>query len=162
MKTTVVLLIALALGATGCASSGLQEGSGIASSAQVALPPDQVGAATVARVEKALSAASITLPEVATFLNAYNLDVVNRAAWLRPHWRAPSGPWTYNLFRPYIAVADTTVEFMVRGHISGTWPADVQGVWVRPDGTAVKGPVSPQGWSDNGDGTGSLPGLRAQ
>ncbi len=159
MKFIVALLIASTAFACGCATSGVQTRAhaDAGAAAIVATTPDS--AATVARVEKALSAAAITLPEVATYLNAYNLDVVNRTAWLRPHWRAATPPWTYNLFRPYIATADTTVEFMVRGHISGTWPADVQAVWIRPDGTIVKGQVSPLGWNDNGTGTGALPGL---
>lgn len=117
-----------------------------------------------ARVEKAMAAAGITLPEVVTYLNGHNLDVVDRGAWQRPHW-APSivdaqhpRP-TYYLFRPYVAVADTTVEFMVRGNISGAWPADVQGVYISPGGAAVKGPVSVLGWTDGGTGAGSLPGV---
>ncbi len=119
---------------------------------------------TAARVEKAMAAADITLPQVVTYLNGHGLDVVDRSAWQRPHW-APSivdaqhPKPTYYLLRPYIATADTTVEFMVRRHISGAWPADVQGVWIGPDGTVVKGLVSPLGWNDNGTGTNALPGL---
>jgi hypothetical protein len=159
VKFIVVLLIAATAFACGCATSGVRtQALGVDGTAAVGAATAD-SAATVARVEKALSVAAITLPEVATFLSAYNLDVVNRAAWLRPHWRAATPPWTYNVFRPYIATADTTVEFMVRGHISGTWPADVQAVWIRPDGTVVKGQVSPLGWNDNGTGAGALPGL---
>ena len=120
---------------------------------------------TAARVEKAMAAADITVADVAAFLNAHGMDVVDRSAWMRPHWRpstvdATHPKPTYYLFRPYIAVADTTVEFMVRRNVSGAWPADVQGVYVAPGGAVTKGPVSVMGWSDNGDGSTALPGVR--
>ena len=120
---------------------------------------------SAARVEKAMAAADITVADVAAFLNAHGMDVVDRSAWMRPHWRpstvdATHPKPTYYLFRPYIAVADTTVEFMVRRNVSGAWPADVQGVYIAPGGGVTKGPVSVMGWSDNGTGANSLPGVR--
>lgn len=119
---------------------------------------------TAAKVAAIMAANDITLPQVAAWLNTYNMDVVNRGAWMRPHWaRSPvdqSHPApTYYMFRPEIAVADTTVEFMVRGHIPGAWPATVQGVLLLQNGSALRGPVSEIGWSDNGSGAGALPGM---
>ena len=112
-----------------------------------------------AKVAAVMAANDITLPQVAAWLNTYNMDVVNRGAWMRPHWRPASGQVTYYMFRPEIAVADTTVEFMVRGHIPGAWPATVQGVLLLQNGSALRGPVSEIGWSDNGSGAGALPGM---
>ncbi len=120
---------------------------------------------TAAKVAAVMAANDITLPQVVAYLNTYNLDVVDRTAWMRPHWRASAVDAqhprpTYYLFRPYIAVADTTVEFMVRRNISGAWPADVQGVYINPSGVVLRGPFSHIGWSDNGNGANSLPGVR--
>ena len=112
-----------------------------------------------AKVALVMAANDITLPQVAAWLNTYNMDVVNRGAWMRPHWRPASGQVTYYMFRPEIAVADTTVEFMVRGHIPGAWPATVQGVLLLQNGSALRGPVSEIGWSDNGNGSNALPGI---
>ena len=112
-----------------------------------------------AKVAAVMAANDITLPQVAAWLNTYNMDVVNRGAWMRPHWRPASGQVTYYMFRPEIAVADTTVEFMVRGHVPGAWPATVQGVLLLQNGSALRGPVSEIGWSDNGNGSNALPGI---
>jgi hypothetical protein len=114
---------------------------------------------SAAKVAAIMAANDITLPQVAAFLGAYGYDVVERSAWLKPHWRASTGQVTYYMFRPEIAVADTTVEFMVRGHVPGVWPATVQGVLLLPNGSVMRGPVSPMGWTDNGTGTGALPGM---
>ncbi len=126
------------------------------------IPNSSQAAAKVAAV---MAANDITLPQVVAYLNTYNLDVVDRTAWMRPHWRASAVDAqhprpTYYLFRPYIAVADTTVEFMVRRNIAGAWPADVQGVYINPSGVVLRGPLSLIGWSDNGTGTNALPGVR--
>ena len=115
---------------------------------------------TAARVEKALAAADITLPEVVTYLNGHNLDVVDRSAWWRPHWAPATPPLTYYRWELGGAVADTTIEIQVRNRTSGPCFLQVGGVWIKPDGTVVRGPKSLVGWSDNGDGANSLPGVR--
>lgn len=121
--------------------------------------PEIPQSSQAAKVAAVMAANDITLPQVAAWLNTYNMDVVNRGAWMRPHWRPASGQVTYYMFRPEIAVADTAVEFMVRGHINGAWPATVQGVLLLQNGSALRGPVSEIGWSDNGSGAGALPGM---
>ena len=115
---------------------------------------------TASRVEKALAAADITLPEVVTYLNGHNLDVVDRSAWWRPHWAPATPPLTYYRWELGGAVADTTIEIQVRNRTSGPCFLQVGGVWIKPDGTVVRGPKSLVGWSDNGDGANSLPGVR--
>jgi len=108
-----------------------------------------------AAVEKAMAAAGITLPEVAAYLATYGLEVVPGTTWKPWHWKASTGQVTYYVATYRVAVADTSTRALFRDVVSSPYCLWIEAVG--PGGTSAPSLV---GWSDGGNGSNAIPGVR--
>lgn len=151
-RVTAILLCALvaALYLSGCQKIETPNHS--------ATPNSSTGS-RVERVEKALAAADITLPEVATFLYSRGWTVV-QTKMPKPHWARPVVDATHPAPAYYVcdirvATGDTSLA-MYFPQTAGPYCVQVKAV----SAAGVSGPWSLVGWSDGGEGGNSLPGVR--
>lgn len=132
------------------------------------VPPEDVAAAAMAVVEKAMSEPmavegdTVTLSQVVAFLFAYGLQVCP-SDWDRWDWTpAPPGsmPVAYYVVRAQWAVAAGDLPFarlLVADRASGPYMMKVRAY----DQGQRFGPWSLLGYSDNGNGSNTLPGVGA-
>lgn len=104
-------------------------------------------------VEKTLAAADITVSDVATFLYSRGWTIIPSAT-PAPHWRASAGA-SYHVVQLQFAIGDTIAKHYLP-QTAGPYCVRVKGV----SAGGVSGPWSLVGWSDGGDGSNSLPGVR--
>jgi len=158
-RITTILLTALvaALYLSGCQK--------IETPANRPAPPDSSAnrsefpnsSATVAKVEKAMAAADITVADVAAFLYSRGWTIIPNAMD-RPHWRrvnwAPADNPAYYVAEIRVAVSDTALSIYLPQHAG---PYSVAVTAYRGNGTHSN--RSLVGFSDNGDGSSALRGV---
>lgn len=110
---------------------------------------------TAAKVAAVMQANDITLPQVASYLNAYGFDVLQRSEFRRWHWSPPTSgaPVAYYIVNFRVAVGDTTLPIYIpQGATACPYSIRVKGL----TGQGVEGP-----WSySNVSGAGALlPGV---
>ncbi len=150
VETTLLTALMAVLCIAGCQKIETPNRSATPKGSNRPAVPDSSAAA---RVEKALAAADITLPEVATFLYSRGWTVIPNAM-PEPHWRASAGA-SYHVVQLQFAIGDTIAKHYLP-QTAGPYCVRVKGV----SAAGVSGPWSLVGWSDNGDGANSLPGVR--
>ena len=111
-----------------------------------------------ARVEKAMAAAGITVPEVATFLASRGWTIIP-AAMPAPHWHrvnwSPSDNPAYYVWEMRGAIGDTVLPHYFP-QVAGPYSLTVTAY----RGNGTHSDPSLVGWSDNGTGSNALPGVR--
>ena len=110
--------------------------------------------ATASCVEKAMASADITVAEIAAYLYSRGWTVV-QAQMPKPHWKPATGQVSYYVCDIRVATGDTSLA-MYFPQTAGPYCVQVKAV----SAAGVSGPWSLVGWSDNGDGSTALPGVR--
>ena len=132
-----------------------------------AAPPKQMEAAaeanhpeipegSAAKVAAVMQANDITLPQVASYLNAYGFDVLQRSEFRRWHWSPPTSgaPVAYYIVNFRVAVGDTTLPIYIpQGATACPYSIRVKGL----TGQGVEGPWSYSNVSGPGE---LLPGVQ--
>lgn len=113
---------------------------------------------SAAKVAAVMAAEGITLPQVASYLNTYGFDVIQRSEFRRWHWTPPTSgaPVAYYVVNFRVAVGDTTLPIYIpQGAIACPYSIRVKGL----TGQGVEGP-----WSySNVSGAGALlPGVQGE
>ena len=108
-----------------------------------------------AKVAAVMAAEGITLPQVASYLNTYGFDVIQRSEFRRWHWSPPTSgaPVAYYVVNFRVAVGDTTLPIYI------PQGATACPYWIRVKGFTGQGAEGP--WShSNVSGAGAmLPGV---
>ena len=105
----------------------------------LAKPAAEHSANSAAKVAAVMAANDITLPQVASWLDTYGFDVINRAEFKRWHWSPPTtgAPVAYYVVNFRVAIGDTTLPVYI--------PQTAGPYWIRVkalSGAGVSGPWS--------------------
>lgn len=100
-----------------------------------------------------------TVLDAAITLARMGMDVVPAAGIDRPHWAPADTLADYWICTLRFATGDTTTRIYIPDAI-GIYKLKTRGVRALTDGTYGQGPYGIWGWSDNGDGSGAIWGVK--